>query len=83
MSKWMNEWVNEWMNENLATGVEFSNWTVTYTCCEREKSIFFSKVTLGISTTPEQTWCSGVTDQHTIDSTDFEYLYLELDFNVV
>jgi hypothetical protein len=34
MNEWMNE-MNEW-NENLATVVKVNNWTVIYTCWDRE-----------------------------------------------
>jgi hypothetical protein len=58
-----------WMNENVGTKVKVNSWTVTYDCWEREKYIFSNRVTLAISVTPGQAWCSVVTDQLIIDST--------------
>lgn len=33
-------YILEWMNECLATRVKVNNWTVTYTCWERENQFF-------------------------------------------
>lgn len=39
-----------------------------------EKSVFFNRVTLGISTAPRQASCSGVVGQYIMDSTVFYVL---------
>lgn len=38
------------------------------------QSVFFSRVTLGVSTTPWQASCSGGVDQHTMDYTGFFFV---------
>jgi len=51
------------MKQNLTTRVKANNWSVTYTCWERE-SVFSNGMILLIWATPEETPCSGVVDQH-------------------